>query len=203
MTFGADASVPAPAAGRRYGLLVDGEEEAATAFVWEVGADLIDLDHWARSYVAASVAAKKGERSARELYAFIPMFVLAVVVIGATSSIEVAVGAALLPVSVFLGAHLLNRSAATRLAKQLRRVPAASEPFTFRADPSGTSARSASSSEEVAWSRWKSVGLHEDLVVLTFDTGVVRILPARGLTTGSADAAVAAIGGWIAAARPS
>lgn len=182
---------------------MDGREAAAPAFVWEVGADLIDLDHWARSCVAVQVAAKQGARSARELYTFIPIYLLAVVVIGATSSIEVAVGAAILPAAVFLSTQLWNRRAAARLAEHLRKLPTASEPFTFRADPSGTSASSASSSDEVAWSRWKAVGIHEDLVVLTLDTDVVRFLPVRGLTTGSADAAVEAIGGWIAAARPS
>jgi hypothetical protein len=183
---------------------VDGPEQGATDFVWEVGQDLIDLDHWAQTYIALRVEDKEGERSAFFRYGYWPIMALVVIVIGATSSVGMAVALAVFLVAVFGGAKLWNRSAATRLAKRLHNLPAASEPFTFRATPSGTHSHSESGSENLSWSRYKSARIFDDLVVLTHDTNVMRLLPVRGLASGhEPSAAVDAIGGWIEMARSS
>jgi hypothetical protein len=56
----------------------------------------------------------------------------------------------------------------------------------------------------LSWSRYKSARIFDDLVVLTHDTNVMRLLPVRGLTSGQeASAAVDAIGRWIELARTS
>jgi len=177
---------------------VDGPDPRAADFVWEVDEDLIDLDHWAKSYIALRVEEKEGDRSAFVRYGYWPIVVLVVIVIGATSSVGTAVALATAVVAVFGGAKLWNRTAATRLAKRLHDLPAASEPFTFRAGPSGTRSESESASEDLSWSRYRSVRVFDDLVVLIHDTNVMRLLPIEGLTTGQdASAAVDAIGRWI------
>lgn len=181
---------------------MDGPEQGAPDFVWEVGQDLIDLDHWARTYIALRVEEKESERSVFVRYGYWPIMALVVVVIGATSSVGMAVALAVFLLAVFGGAKLWNRTAATRLAKRLHNLPAASEPFTFRAGPSGTHSESESGSENLSWSRYKSARIFDDLIVLTHDTNVMRLLPIRGLTAGKqAPEAVDAIGGWIEMAR--
>lgn len=183
---------------------MDGPEQGATDFVWEVGQDLIDLDHWAQTYIVLRVEEKESERSAFFRYGYWPIMALVVIVIGATSSVGMAVALAVFLVAVFGGAKLWNRSAATRLARRLHNLPAASEPFTFRAGPSGTHSESESGSESLSWSRYKSARIFDDLVVLTHDTNVMRLLPIRALASGQeASAAVDAIGGWIEMARSS
>lgn len=172
------------------------------SFVWEVGEDLIDLDHWARSFVALRVEEKESERSAFVRYGYWPIMALVVLVVGATASVRMALVMAVSILAAFGGAKLWNRTAATRLAKRLRKLPVASEPFTFRASVHGTHSQSGSGSETLSWSRYKSVRMFDDLVVLTHDTNVMRLLPIRGLTAGQqASAAVEAISGWIEAAR--
>lgn len=171
------------------------------SFVWEVGRDLIDLDHWARTYVALRIGEKESERSALVRYGYWPITALVAVVIGATSSVALAAALALFVAVVFVGARLWNRGAATRLAKQLHSLPAASEPFVFRADPGGTHGQSITAAEELSWSRYEAARLHDDLVVLTRDTGALLFLPAGGLGAGQQPAAaVRAISGWIDAA---
>lgn len=173
-------------------------------FVWEVGPDLIDLDQWAHTYVALRLEENESDRSAFSRYGYWPITALVVIVLGVTSSVEMAVALAVFVAAAFGGAKLWNRSAATRLAKRLHNLPAASEPFTFRAGPNGTHSESESGSEKLSWSRYKSARIFDDLVVLTHDTNVMRLLPIRGLASGqSAPAAVDAIGGWIEAARSS
>lgn len=174
------------------------------SFVWEVGTDLIGFDHWARTYIALRVGEKKNERSAFVRYGYWPITALGVVGVGATSSVGLAVAFALFVAVVFVGARLWNRSAATRLAKQLHNLPAASEPFMFRADPRGTHGQSMTAAEDLSWSRYKAARLHDDLVVLTRDTGALLFLPVGGLGPGQqASAVVDTIAGWIEAARPS
>lgn len=182
---------------------MDDDGEAEPSFVWEVGDELIDLDHWARSYVAVRVAEKERQLSTFVRIGYLPITALVVLVIGLTSSATRAALMAGFVAVVLVGARLWNRGAAARLATRLHGLPAASEPFTFRADPSGTHSRSASGSEQLTWSRYRSVRIHDDLFVLTHDTDVVRLLPIAGLASDrSADSAVAVIAGWIAAARP-
>jgi hypothetical protein len=210
--------VPAPALARRSGGVIGQSgtvvgrclrSESVTdvggdepSFVWEVGQDLIDLDHWAQTYTALRVEEKESERSAFFRYGYWPIMALVVIVIGATSSVGMAVALAVVLVAVFGGAKLWNRSAATRLAERLHNLPAASEPFTFRAGPSGTHSASESGSENLSWSRYKSAHVFDDLVVLTHDTNVMRLLPIRALTAGQqASGAVDKIGGWIEIAR--
>jgi hypothetical protein len=174
------------------------------SFVWEVGQDLIDLDHWAQTYIALRVDEMESERSAFLRYGYWPIMALVVIVIGATSSVWRAVGLAVFLVAVFGGVKLWNRGAATRMAKQLHNLPAASEPFTFQAGPSGTHSESASGSESLSWSRYRSARVFDDLVVLTHDTYVMRLLPIRGLVSGQEPpAAVDAIARWIELARSS
>lgn len=171
-------------------------------FVWEVGQDLIDLDHWAQTYIALRVEEKESERSTFFRYGCWPIMALVVIVISATSSVGMAVALTVFLVAVFGGAKLWNRAAATRLAKRLDNLPAASEPFTFRAGPSGTHSERESGSENLSWSRYKSNRIFDDLVVLTHDTNVMRLLPIRGLAAGQqASTAVDNIGGWIQMAR--
>lgn len=172
--------------------------------MWEVGQDLIDLDHWARTYIALRVEEKQSDRSAFSRYGYWPIMALVVIVIGATSSVGMAIALAVFLAAVFGGAKLWNRSAATRLAKRLHNLPAASEPFTFRAGPSGTHSESESGSETLSWSRYTSARIFDDVVVLTHDTNVMRLLPSRALASSQpASAAVDAVGGWIEAARSS
>lgn len=174
------------------------------SFVWEVGQDVIDLDHWAQTYIALRVDEKESERSAFFRYGCWPIMALAVIVIGATSSVGMAVALTVFLLAVFGGAKLWNRSAATRLAKRLHNLPEASERFTFRAGPSGTHSESASGSERLSWSRYESARIFDDLVVLTHDTNVMRLLTIRGLGGGQhASAAVDSIGRWIEAAHAS
>lgn len=181
---------------------MDGPEQRTTELVWEVSGDLIDLDHWARRFIAIRVGQKEGERSAFVRYGYWPIMALTVVVVGATSSVALAAASTVFLVVVFAGARLWNRTAAKRLAKRLHALPAASEPFTFRATPRGTHSQSESASEDLTWSRYKSVQLDDDLVVLTHDTNMIRLLPIGGLTSGQpASAAVDAIGDWIEMAR--
>ena len=188
----------------RYGLGVDGADHDDADFVWEVGRDLIDLDQWARVYVALHVEKKESERSAFVRYGYGPIMALLVIVTGATQSVGMAVAWAVFIGAAFGGAKLRNRRAAARLASRLRNLPVASEPFTFRAGPSGTHGESTSGSQTLSWSRYKSVCTFEDLLVLTQDTDVVLLVPERGLASGqSTTAAVAAIRRWIEAARPS
>lgn len=180
---------------------VDGDEPS---FAWEVGQDLVHLDHWAQAYIALRVEEKESERSAFLRYGYWPIMALVVIVIGATSSVGMALALTVVLLAVFGGAKLWNRSAATRLAKRLHNLPAASERFTFRAGPSGTHGESASGSESLSWSRYKSARIFGDLIVLTHDTNVMRLLPIRGLTGGQhASAAVDSIGRWIEAAHAS
>jgi hypothetical protein len=177
---------------------VDDSEQGPPSFVWEVGSDLIDLDHWARSYVAVRVEEKQGERPRFVRYGFWPIMATLVVVVGATDSIGRAAACAFFLALAFVGAKLWNRSAASRLARRLRGLPAASEPFTFRADSRGTESRSASGSEHLAWSRYQSVRTYDDFVVLNLDVNLMRLLPIGGLVSGQpASAAVDVIAGWI------
>jgi hypothetical protein len=177
-------------------------DDSATELVWEVGPDLIDLDHWARSYVAIRVAQKQDERSAFQRYGFWPIMALVVIVVGTTSSVALAAIPVVVGALGFVGAKLWNRRAAARLATRLRDLPAASEPFTFRAGPNGTESHSASGSEALSWARYTSARIVGDLLVLTLDTKVVRLLPMRALASGQqAQDALATIGAWIERAR--
>ncbi len=174
------------------------------SFEWEVGRDLIDLDHWAQTYIALRLEQRQSERSAFVRYGYWLIMALGVIVMGAMSSVGMAVALVVLLVAVFGGAKLWNRSAATRLARRLHNLAAASEPFTFRATRSGTHCESESGSENLSWSRYKSARIFDDLVVLTHDTNVMRLLPIRALTSGQqASAAVGTINRWIEAARSS
>lgn len=129
---------------------------------------------------------------------------LVIIVIGATSSVGMAVTLAAFLTVVLVSVRLWNRSAATRLAKRLRGLPAASEPFTFCADADGTHSRSESGGEDLAWSRWKAVRIYEDLVVFTLDTGMMRMLPIGGLTSQEPPSTVVEIiAGWISGAGSS
>jgi hypothetical protein len=176
--------------------------EAGPSFVWEIGEDLIDLDHWAHSSIELSVQEKEAERSNVVRYGYWPITVLVLVVMATTSSVAMAGAVALFVAVGFIGVRLWNRSAATRLAKRLHNIPAASEPFTFRADAEGTHSHSASGSEDLAWSRYRSVRIHDDLLVLALDIGMMRLLPVSGLTSGQpASTAVHQIADWIEAAR--
>ena len=181
---------------------MDGQDQREAEFVWEVGQDLIDLDHWAEAYVALRIEENGRERSAFFRYGYWPIMGLVVIVIGATSSVGMATAWAAVLVAVFGGAKLWNRSVATKLARRLHNVPAASEPFTFRATRSGTHSESTSSSETLSWTRYTNARVFDDLVVLTYDTNVIRLLPIQGLIAGQqASVAVNAIAGWIEAAR--
>lgn len=179
-----------------------GRDDGGSDIVWEVGQELIDLDHWAQVSVALRVEEQERDHSAFVRYGYWPITALVVLVVGATSSLATAVTVAVFVVGAFGGVKLWNRSAATRLAKRLHGLPAASEPFTFRAGPSGTHSESASGSETLSWSRYRSARIVDDLVVLTLDANMVPLLPIRGLTSGQeAAAAVDTIGRWIEMAR--
>lgn len=171
-------------------------------FRWEVEAAQIDLDHWARSYVALRVQAKKDAQALA--WWFWPLWVVLVVALGILVSPTIAVALPASAVLAFIGARLWNQGAAKRLARRLGRIPAAHEPFTFVADHTGTRSTSASGSDQFAWTRYKAVTLHEDLVVLTQDSGAMRLLPVSGLRSGQApESVVEVITRWLSApSRP-
>jgi hypothetical protein len=185
---------------------VAGEHEAK-AFTWDVGADQIDLDHWARTFVALEVQ-RKDERVGQvtrfgiwPVYAVLAVVAVVLATTGAPLGAVVMVGFA---VAAGLGARLWNRGAADRLARRLHALPAASEPFTFRADASGTHSDSASGSEQLVWSRYRSVEVVADLVALRLDTDMVRLLPSAALVPPrTAPEAVEAIRAWIGPSEPS
>ena len=182
---------------------MDEQTPRTDAVVWEVSEEMIDLDQWARTFVAVRRAEKKGELSPFVRYGMWPIMALVVIVLGATSSVGLAVQLALFLAVMGGAVWYLNATAAARMAKRLHAMPAASEPFTFWADPTGTHSRSASVSEDIAWPRWKTVSLHDDLIVLTLEGDMLRMLPVRGLSSGHAPVeAVEAIAAWISAARP-
>jgi hypothetical protein len=181
---------------------VDGDERRATSFLWDVGADLIDLEHLARRHVALRVKKQDERLSTVTRFGIWPVLVVGVLVIGITTSVPMAIGAAVVALVTGMGARRWNRGAAKRLAARLRDLPAASEPFTFRADVHGTHGHSKSSSEDLSWSRYRSVQLDDDLVALELDTGMMRLLPTAGLVSGQpVTVAVDTISGWIGAAR--
>ena len=175
-------------------------EQGAADVVWEVSAEMIDLDHLARTYMALQAEAQK-ERCRRSVmirFVYPPMTVLALVL-----------GAAYLPwpviglvLALFVGLVLWNHGAAGRLAKRLREVPAASEAQTFRATPTGAHLRMASASESMSWSRYESARLFGDLIVLTRDKDLHLLLPTGALVSGQEpQAAIDSIEGWIRASR--
>ena len=114
--------------------------------------------------------------------------------------------AGIVPAVAFVGALLLlHRSSTRNLAKRLHATPAASEPFTFVADATGTHDASATAASDLAWSPYTAVALDGDLIVLTLDGGTVRVLPNRSLASGAdPQAVVDQIGEWIglAAQKP-
>lgn len=171
-------------------------------FVWQVDAEMIDLDRWARSFVALLLEEKKDGRSALVRYGYWPIMALVLITVALTSSPTVSVVTAALLILAFGAAKLWNKGAATRLAKRLHNVPAASEAFTLTAGPEGTHSESRSSSETLSWSRYRSARTFEDLVVLTYDSSTKRFLPIGGLASGQdASEAVDRITSWIEHAR--
>jgi hypothetical protein len=179
------------------------DDDGDPVFLWEVGAELIDLDRWAQSSVDLRVQAKSKAQSNVTRFGFWPVAGLVIVIAALSSGWVIAVGLAVWIALVFLGARLWNHGAARRLAKRLHAVPAASEPFTFRADAEGTHGQSESGSSELRWSRYTAVQRHDELVVLTQDADSMLFLPAAGLLSGqAASTAVTTISSWIEAARP-
>lgn len=179
-----------------------GIEDAGSSFRFDVGADLIDLDHWAASYVTLRAQEQRSEVTRFGVWPVVAVAAVTILVVGLTSSPTMVIAPAALLLAVIGGVWLWNRRAGHRLAGQLRAMPAASEGFTFVADARGTRGQGPSSSEEMAWTRYRTVQLHEGLVALTRDNGSILFVPAAALVgASSADDAIAAMTTWIDAAR--
>jgi hypothetical protein len=180
-----------------------GEQDELT-FTWNVTAEQIDLDHWARSVIALH-ADGKGERLSQVTrFGIWPLYAVwgVVLLVLALSSVVAAIITIVVAGSGIVGARLWNRGAGRRLARRLRALPAASEPFTFHADTTGTGSRSASAAEELAWSNYRSVEQRDDLVALRLQNGVIRLLPIAALTPPhDPTAALQAMARWIGAAN--
>lgn len=166
---------------------------------------MIDLDAWASAYVKVRLRAQdRGRRSATRWGSW-PVVAVAVLVILATasSSIELALSLLVWLALIVIGARLWNRGAARRLARKLRAIPAASEPFTFTADRTGTHSVAESGSDHLAWSRYREALVVDDLYALVLDTDVVRFLPRPALASDQSPAeVVATLTAWISADAP-
>jgi len=101
-----------------------------------------------------------------------------------------------------VGLLVLVRRSPRQLARRLRRIPAASEPFTFIAAADGTHSRNPTGSSEVAWVRYKSVTTEGNLLTLMLDTDAVQVVPMAALQLPHfpTDFVVVTIARWISEA---
>lgn len=174
---------------------------------WTVGAEQIDPDRWAQAISNALQGGK--ERDGRQVTRWgpWPAVVMSLVLLVALAALNGAWFLLVVWVPPFIiigGLVVLSRRTVHRTAEQIRSTPSALEPFTFTAGASGTHSESVSSSESLAWGRYRDVMLDQDLIVLTLDNRALRVLPVAALSSGqSATQVVETLKTWIVAAHSS